>query len=113
MNRTSAARERWQRVVERQGNSGLSVAAFCRRHRVAASSLFAWKRRLGRAKGPRAGAAFVSVQPATETELNPVGSAGEAPAIELHLGGGRRLVVRRGFDGPLLREVLAVLEGRP
>jgi hypothetical protein len=41
------------------------------------------------------------------------GGGGEAPPLELHLGAGRRLVLRRGFDGQALRELLAVLEGRP
>jgi transposase-like protein len=114
MSRVSSARERWQRIVQRQRSSGLSVAAFCGRHGVAASSLFAWKRRLAReaeaavAREP----AFVAVQ-AVPGAATADSDLDRTRAIELHWGGSRWLVLRRGFDAQALREVLAVLEGRP
>jgi hypothetical protein len=40
--------------------------------------------------------------------------AGTAPTgVEIHLGDGRMICVRPGFDRQTLREVLAALEGRP
>ena len=97
--------------MERQQSSGLSVAEFCRRRGVAASSLFAWKRRLGAEAPPEAEPAFVAVQAAAEPTVIP-GGVDPAAAIELHVGA-RRLILPRGFDPATLRQVLAVLEGRP
>ena len=109
MSRTSAARKHWQPIVARQEGSGLSVAEFCRRHGMAAASLYAWKRRL-RDGAPAPG--FVAVRAAIESPA-PDQDREQAPAIELHLPGGRRLVLPSGFDPQGLRQVLAVLEGRP
>jgi hypothetical protein len=40
--------------------------------------------------------------------------AGNSPAgVEIHLGDGRMICVRPGFDRQTLREVLAALEGWP
>jgi transposase-like protein len=111
MNKTSpATRERWRRIIEQQKRSGLSIARFCREQGVAESSLFTWKRRLAGDTQAAAGAAFVLLKPAPAPE-------GETPlrsldgAIELHLGQGRRLVLRPGFDPATLAAALAVLRG--
>jgi transposase-like protein len=111
MSRSSSARERWRQIVERQQDSGLSVAEFCRRRGVAAPSLFAWKRRLGAEAPPEARPTFVAVRPEAEPTLTP-GGVDPAAAIELHVGA-RRLILPRGFDPATLRQVLAVLEDRP
>jgi transposase len=81
----------------------LSVAAFCRRDGVAASSFFAWKRRLGVVP---ATPAFVEATVAG-TPPPPPRSAGR---VEVRLRGGRRVRVGRGFDRDLLAEVVAALE---
>jgi transposase-like protein len=98
----SAAEQRWRDIVERQRAGGSTVAAFCRDNRVATSSFFAWKRKLG--GGSRA--AFV--------EAAIVGTPPASPAtrgsIEVRLRGGRRVRVGRGFDRGLLAEVVAALE---
>jgi hypothetical protein len=126
---STTARERWQRIVERQQRSGLSVTGFCRRYDVAASSLFAWKRRLQREGAPGSSSGFVAVQAPPDPSAPPVPpdapdtpgrpgggaagvSGGAGSPLELHLGGGRSVVLRRGFDAQGLRELLAVLEGR-
>ena len=94
--------------------SGLSVAEFCHRDRVPASSLFAWKRRLG-----VTAAAFIEAKVADAgAEAAAAGRRSAAAAtgfgaIELRLRGGRRLRVGRGFDRALLAEVVAVLEAMP
>ena len=96
----SSAWRKWRDLIERQRASGLSAAAFCRRDGVAASSFFAWKRKLGFFP---ATPAFVE---ATVTGTPPR-SAGR---IEVRLRGGRRVRVGRGFDRDLLAEVVAALE---
>jgi len=95
--------QKWRELVERQQSSGLSVAAFCARNGIAASSLYAWTRRVATAP------AFVEAKVAG-------GSAGIRPAgmVEVRLRGGRRLrVYRDGFDRELFLEVVAALESLP
>jgi len=102
----SSAWHKWRDLVERQRSSGLSVAAFCRRDGVAASSFFAWKRKLG----------FVPATPAfveatvAGTPPPPPPPARSAGRVEVRLRGGRRVRVGRGFDRDLLAEVVAALE---
>jgi len=109
MNKPSASvREHWRQIVEQQKNSGLSVARFCRERRLAESSLFAWKRRL--AREAQAAPAFVLVKPASAPQGGGVGPNASGGAIELHLGRGRHLLLRPGFDAPALAAALVVLE---
>ena len=100
----SPAWHKWRDLIKRQRASGLSVAAFCRRDGVAASSFFEWKRKLGSAPATLAFVeATVSGTPPPATR-----SAGR---IEVRLRSGRRVRVGRGFDRGLLAEVVAALEG--
>jgi len=93
--------QKWRELVDRQRFSGLSVAGFCAGHGVSACSLYAWRKRLAAAP------AFVEVHQMP-------GSSRSRAAIEVRLRGGRRLLVRREtFDGALLAEVVAALEGLP
>jgi hypothetical protein len=100
------ARERWQTIINEQRSSGMTVKAFCQNRGLAASSLFAWRRKLG--AGARKERPFV------EVKTTPAGRANgddEGGGIELRLRGNRRLIVRRGFDRDLLIEVVGTLEG--
>ena len=45
--------DQWRQRVERQRESGLSIAAFCRRERVSQVSFHAWKRKLRASASPR------------------------------------------------------------
>jgi transposase-like protein len=103
---SSSARERWRRIIEQQQRSGVSVARFCRERGIAQSSLFAWKRRLVReAREAQATPAFVAITAAGEARP----STGSGSAVELHLGDGRHLLLRPGFDPATLATALAVL----
>ena len=97
----SAAWHKWRDLIDRQRASGLSVARFCRRNGVAASSFFAWKRKLA---SPPATPAFVEAAVARAPSL-------PAGRIEVLLRCGRRVRVGMGFDRGLLAEVVAALEG--
>jgi transposase-like protein len=41
-------RDQWRQRIERQGESGLSIAEFCRREDVSAHSFYVWRRNLRR-----------------------------------------------------------------
>ena len=94
--------QQWQQWIEQWQASGLSVRAFCARHRLAEPRFYAWRRQLRRRQ--RHVTDFVPVrvlatpQPAAEHVL------------ELVLADGRRLRVPPGFDAVTLRHLLAVLE---
>ena len=113
--RTRKAEAKWRALDAEQRTSGLSVRAFCVARNVSAASLFAWRRRLRPASTNEAVAAapatFVEVTPTPAADLVPT-RQDEGTPVELELRGSRRvLLLRRGFDAMLLREVLAVLEG--
>ena len=100
--------EQWRSIISAQPASGLSIARYCRERGISQPSFFAWRRRLGQAAAEGAGsakpaAAFVQVK-ARVPEARP------AAGIELRLRGGRRLVLRNGFDRGLLMEVVRTLE---
>jgi transposase len=108
--------ERKQIVAETEAASVSSVA---RKHGVAASLVFRWRREAGivgkkSPRKPAAAAVFVPVAlPA------PLAAATSAPAlgidrgvIEIELGQGRRLRVSGPVEMEALRRVIAVLDGR-
>jgi transposase-like protein len=57
------ARQRWRKVVQRQNESGLSVAEFCRRKQIAPASFYQWRKRFQLdADAPSADPLFTPVQ---------------------------------------------------
>ena len=98
----------WRATVREAARSGVSIREFCRQRKLRESQFHWWRRRLAAARpAPRrkkteaAGAAsfaLVSDEPA-------MSDAG----IELVLGEGRRLRIRKGVDEETLRAVLAVM----
>ena len=69
---TTAAEGKWREMLDRQRASGLSVAAFCRRHGVCAASLYAWKRRLR---------SVAAAPPFVEAKVTGVPAAAEAAGV--------------------------------
>jgi transposase-like protein len=100
----------WRRLLAQWRDSGLSVRAFCRQHRLTEPNFYAWRRILDQrdAHGPR----FVPVRVVPEPQ--PPAGNDSAPtaqaALELLLGPTRRLRIAPGFDAPTLRRLLALLE---
>src|SRR5688572_8189523 len=112
----SPAWQKWREIIERQQASGLSVAAFCRNNGVADSSFFTWKRKLAASAtcasaASSAAAAAVTVA-AGFVEATVPDLRRRAGSIQVRLRGGRRLLLRSGFDRDLLAEVVAFFEGR-
>jgi hypothetical protein len=81
------------------------VRAFCAQHDLAQASFYAWRRVLERRAAERP--AFVPVQ----VVADPVPD--RASALQVVLADGRTVRVAPGFDAATLRQLLAVLEGRP
>jgi transposase-like protein len=97
--------DQWQQVISEHATSGLSIAAYCRSWGISQPSFFVWRRRLAGAgvKASPSAASFVEVKaPASEVKA--------AGRIDVRLGGGRWLRVRKGFDRGLLVELVRVLE---
>jgi len=100
----------WQRAIGEAARSEMSIREFCRQHRLQESQFYWWQRKLKAgwqkrtmrrpgANGRAASFALVSDEPgATEA------------GIELVLGNGRRLRIRKGVDEQTLRAVLAAVE---
>ena len=129
-------RRRWRfedkaRLVAQTFEPGVSVCTVARRHGIAPSLLFTWRRqaREGRLGGSEPAPLFVPVTiapeltPSVPAVAPPAPSASEAaPAhpprrhrtglIEIELGGGRRLRVDRDVDAQALRRVLDALGER-
>jgi hypothetical protein len=95
----------WRRWIGEWQTSGLSARAFCQRRRLTVASFYAWRRVLQRRDAEKA--AFVPVQVVADAV------ADRASAVEVVLTDGRTVRVAPGFDTATLRQVLAVLEGRP
>jgi transposase len=117
---TAEARRRWsqdEKLAIVGEITGSTVCAVARRHNIAPSLLFRWKRELGGVPAPeRSEAGFVRVAlPAPITA-----SAGDKQVaqdatdgkIEIALPQGRRVVVGKGADIAMVRQILAMLEPR-
>src|SRR6202167_6082230 len=109
-----ANRDKWQQLIDDQRISGGTVAAFCRDRQIGQASFFAARRRLSLRQASPPPPRFVEVMPAVALPSVPVAAdadAADASAIEVRLRGGRRLLVRHGFDRELLVATIGVLEG--
>lgn len=115
--RKSAAQ--WGELVSAWEASGLTADVFASEHGVAGSTLRWWKTELARRarKAPRRHPPRrPSFTPASSVALARVVRPGEgsAPAAARGgvavLAGGARIVVERGFDSGLLREVVRALD---
>jgi len=96
----------WRRWIGEWQASGLSARAFCERRGLTAASFYAWRRVLERRAAEQP--AFVPVQVVADAT-----PAGQASALEVVIADGRVVRVAPGFDAATLRQLLAVLEGRP
>jgi transposase-like protein len=99
----------WRQLLLRWRHSGLSVSAFCRHHRLAVHSFYAWRRTLAQrdaqAPAPR------PTPPVTFVPVPIQHAQAAAPRrVELLFPDGRRLRFPASVDPARLRALLAVLE---
>jgi hypothetical protein len=98
---------RWRGLLSEQGESGQSIARFCRDRGLPLWQFYEWKRRLREAEVKP----FVAVEVvAAEAEDATSTAAVTSAAIEVRLCGGRSLLVGPGFEADHLRRLLVVLE---
>jgi transposase len=120
-------RRRWSydekaRLVEETLQAGETVCGVARRHGVAHSLLFTWRRqaRQGRLGGDSVPALVpVEITPAapissgaTQPATSPPAQRGRAGIIEIELSGGCRVRVDRDVDVEALQRVLELLRRR-
>ena len=88
-----ARRQQWREHMERQPQSGKTVAGYCTEHGLKTWQFWYWRRALS----PKvAEAGFVQLAPVAQTGVT-------------LLIGGCRIGIERGFDPAVLRDVVAAL----
>lgn len=90
--RTRRTAEQWRALIEEQASSGQSQSEFCKRKRLSLSTFTNWKRTLSLASSDRKESAPA---PSPWIDLGSVGAKGSGWEIELDLGGGVCLRLRR------------------
>jgi len=101
-------------MLEALGTSGLSAGKFAKTHGLTVQRVYWWRSQLGGGAGAaaarREAPEFVPIR---VTNLASAAGATESDdvALEITVRGGTAIRVRRGFDGELLRQVVAALEG--
>jgi hypothetical protein len=95
-----------EQLVAEFGASGLTRTAFCQERGLSLSTLARYRRRQPQQASGEAGGAKRWL--AVETADPAVG--GEVSGLAVLLAGGRRIEVRRGFDGETLRRLVLTLE---
>ena len=110
-------RRRWSpqdklQIVEETMQPGVTVTEVARRHGLAPSVVFTWRRLAREGRLGDAGVAFMPVEIApVPVQTTPVGSLPRRTGlIEIVLGRGRRIRVDREVDAEALRRVLQVME---
>jgi hypothetical protein len=100
----------WQRAISEAARSRMSIRAFCRQRRLRESQFYWWQHKLRASRqGGTTPRPSGKGRPASFALVSDEGGATEA-GIELVLGDGRKLRIRRGVEEETLRAVLAALE---
>jgi len=97
----SSREKRWAELIRQQGQSNVTVSAFCREQGVSDQSFYGWRKRLSGSEPVRF--ALVEANAAVTRD---------SLAVELILASGERLRIAPGADAATLRTVLNVLRER-
>ena len=110
-------RRRWSlqdklQIVEETLQPGVTVSEVARRHGLAPSVVFTWRRLAREGRLGDAGPAFMPVEITPVPVQTPpmVSSSRRTGLIEIVVGRGRRIRVDRDVDAEALRRVLQVVE---
>jgi len=103
--RRRRSRAEAEQLVTEYEASGLGREEFCQQHGLALSTLARYRKRLRERPGEAGGAGrWLAV------ELRGPGPAAGSSGLAVALAGGRRIEIRRGFDGETLKRLLGLLE---
>jgi hypothetical protein len=102
-------REEVRRLLVRRSAEGLTYRELSRESGIPAGTLAWWSSRL-RAKGAGEAGSFVELTAPISREPEHEGSIHVGSGLEVVLPGGRRLVVRPGFDESELMRLVRTLE---
>ena len=116
-------RRRWSRddkmrIIEETLAPGAVVTEIARRHGIATSLVFTWRRRARLATVASAGPRLVPVQVVTAESVQSIEAPAAIPSrkrrgvIEIELGDGKRVSVDENVDADALGRVLDVLSRR-
>jgi transposase len=106
------------RIIEETLAPGAVVTEIARRHGIATSLVFTWRRRARLATVASAGPRLVPVQVAAAESVQSIQAPAAIPArkrrgvIEIELGDGKRVSVDENVDADALGRVLDVLSRR-
>ena len=100
----------WQRTIREAARSGMSIREFCRQRRLKESQFYWWQHKLKVDRRGRSTREQGVSRGATSFALVSNEPEGTDAGIELVLGDGRRLRIRKGVDEETLRAVLAAVE---
>jgi len=103
--RRRRSREEKRAIVAELLMPGASVSAIARKHNVASSLLFRWRKQHGDARAENTTKSFVPVVVAVPKPVT-------ASAIEITLVNGRQIKVDQSVDPTVLKRVVEALEGR-
>jgi hypothetical protein len=87
----------WRALVEKQAESGMSAAAFCKQQGINPQRLYFWRRRF---HSDSPGAGFIRLVPTSKTPFS---------GIRIVLDHGVSVELDRGFDPLTLRETIDAL----
>jgi transposase-like protein len=105
MEKTNARRDSstWREIVDRQVQSGSTVAEFCQREGLSVASFYGWRSKLRQKSDAGSGSVAVTEKPGrAEThasgfiDLGALGMRGPRVEVRLELGGGVALHLVRG-----------------
>ena len=96
----------WQRAIQEAARSGISIREFCRQRRLKESQFYWWQHKLKVGRRGRSTREQGVSREATSFALVSNEPEGTDAGIELVLGDGRRLHIRKGVDEETLRAVL-------
>jgi len=89
----------WKKILQRQEQSGLSVAQFCHQESLGLSNFYMWRSRLGLSKSVEsatlAASSFIDLGQLNDSDPVNASSASERWELELNLGNGMTLKFRR------------------
>ena len=102
----------WRQRVREYESSGMTAGAFARQRGFHQTTLSKYVRLFGRGVRTPTALALARVQPGTGT-ASMVPEVSERETLEIFVGRGVVVRVRRGFDGEVLSAVVRLLSSEP